>query len=78
MGIGAAAFTIAFLLVAAQRSGDSYWAFTFPSLAIVVVGTDLEFNVVNVSTESTQHLPVRLLIYRRCMSCPLCPRTNSP
>ncbi|POR31082.1 Aminotriazole resistance [Tolypocladium paradoxum] len=47
MGIGAAAFTIAFLLAAVQRSGASYWAFTFPSLAIVVVGTDLEFNVVN-------------------------------
>ena len=49
MGLGAAAFTISFLLVAVQRSGASYWAFTFPSLAIVVIGTDLEFNVVNVS-----------------------------
>jgi hypothetical protein len=49
MAIGAGAFVVAFLLVAVQRSGDSYWAFTFPALAIVVVGTDLEFNVVNVS-----------------------------
>ncbi|PVI02979.1 major facilitator superfamily MFS-1, partial [Periconia macrospinosa] len=47
MGIGAAAFTISFLLVAVQRSGSSYWAFTFPALAIVVIGTDFEFNVVN-------------------------------
>ncbi|KAF2475997.1 putative transporter [Lindgomyces ingoldianus] len=47
MGIGAAAYTMAFLLVAVQRSGDSYWAFTFPALAIVVVGADLEFNVAN-------------------------------
>ncbi|CAI6332994.1 unnamed protein product [Periconia digitata] len=47
MGIGAAAFTLAFLLVGVQRSGSSYWAFTFPALAIVVIGTDFEFNVVN-------------------------------
>jgi hypothetical protein len=53
MGIGAGAFIIAFLLVALQRTGDSYWAFTFPALVIVVIGTDLEFNVVNVSR---QHL----------------------
>lgn len=54
MGIGAAAFVIAFLLVAVQRSGDSYWAFTFPALAIVVIGTDLEFNVVNVSLQHVE------------------------
>lgn len=47
IGIGAAAYTVAFLLIAVQRSGDSYWAFTFPALAIVVVGADLEFNVAN-------------------------------
>ena len=52
MGVGAAAYTVAFLLVAVQRSRDSYWAFTFPSLAIVVVGADLEFNVANVSARS--------------------------
>lgn len=50
MGIGAVAYTVAFLLVAVQRSGVSYWAFTFPALAIVVIGTELEFNVANVST----------------------------
>ncbi|KAK3386464.1 aminotriazole resistance protein [Podospora didyma] len=47
MGIGAAAFTVSFLLVAVQRLGASYWAFTFPAFTIVVIGTDLEFNVVN-------------------------------
>lgn len=57
MGIGAAAFTVSFLLVAVQRSGYSYWAFTFPALAIVVIGTDLEFNIVNVSTTSAQLVP---------------------
>ena len=49
MGIGAAAFTVAFLLAAVQRSDASYWSFTFPAFIIVAVGTDFEFNVVNVS-----------------------------
>jgi len=63
MGLGAAAFTVSFLLVAVQRSGNSYWAFTFPALAIVVVGTDLQFNVVNVSMRSLQLGPAVLLIW---------------
>ena len=58
MGLGAAAFTISFLLVAVQRSRDSYWAYTFPALALVVVGTDFEFNVVNVSIRSPELVPV--------------------
>ncbi|RYP06342.1 hypothetical protein DL764_003219 [Monosporascus ibericus] len=53
MGVGAAGFTIAFLLVAVQRSGVSYWAFTFPAFIIVVFGTDFEFNVVNMYVVSS-------------------------
>ncbi|KAM7213190.1 Major Facilitator Superfamily domain containing protein [Rhypophila decipiens] len=53
MGIGAAGFTIAFLLAAVQRSGASYWAFTFPAFIIVVFGTDFEFNVVNMYVVSS-------------------------
>lgn len=53
MGLGAAAFTVSMLLVAVQRSGDSYWAFTFLALATVVIGTDLELNVVNVKASSS-------------------------
>ncbi|KAK8079443.1 major facilitator superfamily MFS-1 [Apiospora hydei] len=53
MGIGAAGFTISFLLVAVQRSGASYWAFTFPAFVIVVFGTDFEFNVVNMYVVSS-------------------------
>ncbi|KAK7981355.1 hypothetical protein PG988_003593 [Apiospora saccharicola] len=53
MGIGAACFTISFLLVAVQRSGASYWAFTFPAFVIVVFGTDFEFNVVNMYVVSS-------------------------
>ncbi|QSZ30035.1 hypothetical protein DSL72_004553 [Monilinia vaccinii-corymbosi] len=53
MAIGATGFTLAFLLVALQRSGDSYWALTFPALILVVVGTDFEFNVVNMYVVSS-------------------------
>lgn len=70
MGIGAAAYTVAFLLVAVQRSDDSYWAFTFPALAIVVVGADLEFNVANVSTRSLQLVPAASLIHYAPDVCP--------
>jgi len=49
MGIGAAAYVIAFLLAAVQRYGDSYWAFSFPALCICVIGADFQFIVANVS-----------------------------
>lgn len=49
MGIGAAAYVIAFVLAAVQRYGDSYWAFSFPALCICVVGADFQFIVANVS-----------------------------
>lgn len=47
--IGAVCYTISFFLLALQKSDSSYWAFTFPSLILMVVGADLEFNVTNVS-----------------------------
>ncbi|KAF9876104.1 aminotriazole resistance [Colletotrichum karsti] len=53
VGIGAASYTVAFLLVAVQRSGDSYWAFTFPALVIAVIGADFEFNVANMYVVSS-------------------------
>jgi hypothetical protein len=49
MGIGTFAYTVASILVAVQRTGDSYWAFTFPALIVIVVGADFHFNVANVS-----------------------------
>jgi nitrate/nitrite transporter NarK len=49
MGIGAFAYAISFLLLAVQRSGDSYWAFSFPGLCLIVVGADFQFVVTNVS-----------------------------
>ena len=71
MGIGAAAYTVAFLLVAVQRSGDSYWAFTFPALVTVMFGAELEFNVVNVSTRSLQLAPAASLIHYTPDVCPI-------
>ncbi|KAF2710693.1 hypothetical protein K504DRAFT_465756 [Pleomassaria siparia CBS 279.74] len=47
MGIGALAYIFSFVLAAVQRLGDSYWAFSFPSLCLCVIGADLQFNVAN-------------------------------
>ena len=49
VGIGAAALVISFVLAAAQRYGDSYWAFTFPALCLCVIGVDFQFIVANAS-----------------------------
>jgi hypothetical protein len=49
MGIGSSAFTLSFVLAAVQRDGDSYWAFSFPALCLIVIGIDTEFIVANVS-----------------------------
>jgi hypothetical protein len=48
VGIGAAALTVSFTLAAAQRDGDSYWAFSFPALCLCVIGVDFQFIVSNV------------------------------
>lgn len=47
--IGAVCYTVSFLLLALQKSDSSYWAFIFPSLLLMVVGADFQFNVTNVS-----------------------------
>ncbi|ORY04873.1 major facilitator superfamily domain-containing protein [Clohesyomyces aquaticus] len=47
MGIGAFAYVFSFVLVAVQRHGDSYWAFSFPGLCLCVIGADFQFNVAN-------------------------------
>ena len=48
MGIGALGYVASFVLAAAQRYGDSYWAFSFLTLCLCVVGADLQFIVANV------------------------------
>lgn len=45
MGLGALAYTVAFVLMALNRDDSSYWAFLFPAFTICVIGADLEFNV---------------------------------
>ncbi|KAF9732141.1 hypothetical protein PMIN06_005370 [Paraphaeosphaeria minitans] len=53
MGIGALAYVISFTLIAVQRSGDSYWAFSFPGLCLIVVGADFQFVVTNMYVMSS-------------------------
>ena len=47
MIVGAAAYTLSFLLFALNRESNSYWAFCFVGLCLCVIGADLEFNVAN-------------------------------
>ncbi|MCJ1433734.1 hypothetical protein MMC27_003099 [Xylographa pallens] len=47
MLVGAVCYTVSFLLLALQKQDSSYWAFIFPSLNLMVIGADLEFNVAN-------------------------------
>lgn len=56
MGIGALAYTVAFMLYALNKTSYSYWAMVFPALCLSVVGADFQFNVANVST----FLPLQL------------------
>jgi nitrate/nitrite transporter NarK len=48
MAFGSVAYVVAAVLVSLQDEGSSYWAFSFPSLVINVIGADFQFNVVNV------------------------------
>lgn len=53
MYIAAAAYSLAFLLLALNRASSSYWAFAFPALLLNVIGADLEFNVANMYVMSS-------------------------
>ncbi|KAH9832715.1 Major Facilitator Superfamily [Teratosphaeria destructans] len=53
MLIGAAAYTVGFLLAALNTHSSSYWAFLFPSFILLVIGADLEFNVANMYVMSS-------------------------
>lgn len=48
MGIASVAYTAAFLILSFMKVETTYWAFIFPALVLVVVGADIQFNVVNV------------------------------
>lgn len=53
MWIGTGSYTVAMLLFALNTMHDSYWAFFFPGLTLLVVGADLEFNVANMYVMSS-------------------------
>ncbi|CAI7612775.1 unnamed protein product [Penicillium glandicola] len=52
-GVGALAYTGAFLILGFMKEDATYWAFIFPALVLVVVGADIQFNVTNMYVMST-------------------------
>jgi hypothetical protein len=75
VGIGAGAYLISFILAAAQRYGNSYWAFTFPAFCLCVVGADFQFIVANVSVQGFESpAPTNIC---RCMCSRRCQRTSN-
>lgn len=57
-GIGALAYTAAFLILSFMKEDAIYWEFIFPALILVVVGADIHFNVTNVSLASPERSSV--------------------
>ncbi|KIM96098.1 hypothetical protein OIDMADRAFT_44850 [Oidiodendron maius Zn] len=53
MGIGSVAYFGASLLLALMRGDHVYWPFIAPSLALAVIGADLQFNVANMYVMSS-------------------------
>jgi len=51
-GIGALAYTAAFLILSFMKEDAIYWAFIFPALVLIVVGADIQFNITNVSSSA--------------------------
>jgi hypothetical protein len=49
MGVGTVAYTVAFLILSFMREEAPYWAYIFPSLILMVIGMDIQYNVTNVS-----------------------------
>ncbi|KAI9926682.1 hypothetical protein AWENTII_011301 [Aspergillus wentii] len=47
MGIGAVAFTACFLILSFMDDNYSYWAFIFPAFILLVIGSDVQYNVTN-------------------------------
>lgn len=61
MGVGAAAYTIAFLILSFLNEEASYWAFIFPSLILMAIGIDVQYNVTNVSPYTALQLATLLV-----------------
>ncbi|CAI7648501.1 unnamed protein product [Penicillium glandicola] len=52
-GIGALAYTVAFLILSFMKQDAIYWEFIFPALVLIVVGADIQFNVTNMYVMSS-------------------------
>lgn len=81
-GIGALAYTAAFLILSFMKQESSYWAFIFPGLVLVVVGADIQFNVTNVHL-TPRVIPIPCLweyglTSSRCTSCPPSRHPSNP
>ena len=74
--VGALCYLASAILLATMKEGSSYWAFIFPSLLLVVIGADLQFNVANVSVFPSSEKTAELNSCR-CMSCRHFLQTNS-
>ncbi|KAE8163038.1 major facilitator superfamily domain-containing protein [Aspergillus tamarii] len=47
IGVSTVAYTAAFLILSFLREEAPYWAFIFPSLILMVIGIDVQYNVTN-------------------------------
>jgi MFS family permease len=53
MMVGAVSFAISDTLISAMPAGSSWWALTFPSLVLSVIGADFEFTITNMYVMSS-------------------------
>ncbi|OKL62154.1 hypothetical protein UA08_02382 [Talaromyces atroroseus] len=53
MLIGTTAYTVSFLIMSFTKANSIYWGFYFVPLVLMVVGADIEFNVVNMYVMSS-------------------------
>jgi hypothetical protein len=54
MLIASTAYTVSFLIMSFTKADSIYWGVYFVPLVLMVVGADIEFNVVNVRIPLTQ------------------------
>lgn len=58
IGVSTVAYTAAVLILSFLREEAPYWAFIFPSLILMVIGIDVQYNVTNVSSPTAVDLAV--------------------
>lgn len=82
MYIATTAYMLSFLIASFTKEDSGYWGFYFVPFIFMVVGADIEFNVVNVRTQilsskdaSRTNPPTN--DSNRCTSCLLCHHPSS-